>query len=305
MAANWKLTARAPRPIIEAALAAQGAIEDWNSDIVVGASEVADAPQDWLLEAWLPRRPTRMDTIRLEKLFAARAPEFAVERLPDVDWVIESQQASAPIIVGRFRVRTPDYPPLADSGLIELEIPAAQAFGTGQHATTSGCLEMLGHMKALGVHPRNIADIGTGTGLLALAALRLWPNAFMTATDNDPVCTQAVLENVARNGAAIGSGKAQLTFSIADGMESELVRLRGAYDLLIANILASPLVEMAPDFAANMAPRGHILLAGLLTSQEQALRSAYRQAGFRLVRRLVRGEWSVLWLRRRFAGRSW
>jgi ribosomal protein L11 methyltransferase len=160
---------------------------------------------------------------------------------------------------------------------------------------------MLTHMKREGAVVRNLADIGTGTGLLAFAALDLWPGALATASDIDAVCVGVVEENAALNGVPLGARPGELVMTVADGMDHPLLAARGPYDLLVANILAGPLTELAPAFAAATATRGSLLLAGLLETQEAAVRAAYRRAGFRLAARLVNGDWSILWLRRRFA----
>jgi ribosomal protein L11 methyltransferase len=224
---------------------------------------------------------------------------FTVDLLPDTDWVTQSQQGLEPIRAGRFHVHTPEHPPLATPGITDFVIPASQAFGTGQHATTAGSLAMLTYMRREGMIVRNLADIGTGTGLLAFAALDLWPRALATASDIDTVCVDVVLENAAYNGVAMGAKRRELTMVVADGVNHPLLAIRGPYDLLIANILAGPLIDLAPDFADSVMPGGSVLLAGLLESQERAVRSAYRRAGFRLAARLVNGDWSILWLRRR------
>jgi ribosomal protein L11 methyltransferase len=158
---------------------------------------------------------------------------------------------------------------------------------------------MLAHMKQQGVVARNLVDIGTGTGLLAFAALHLWPRARATASDIDAVCGPVVAENAALNGITLGDGPGRLAMVIAPGMEHPLLRAAAPYDLLIANILAGPLGELAKDFGKAVAPGGNILLAGLLTAQENTVRAAYTRAGFALRARLVRGNWSILWLRRR------
>jgi len=181
-------------------------------------------------------------------------------------------------------------------------VPASQAFGTGQHATTAGCLTMLDAMKRRGVVVRNCADIGTGTGLLAFAAMALWPGAHAVASDIDDVCLPVVVENALRNRIPLGTGRGELAMVIAEGMDDAILAGRAPYDLIIANILAGPLVGLAGDFADAVRPGGQLLLAGLLTTQEPAVRAAYRTAGFRLAARLVSGDWSILWLRRRFAG---
>lgn len=297
---SWKLTALAPRGVIEAALLAHEDALDWDPEIVLSGSEIAeDKPDDWQLEAWLARRPTGNDKAAITALFPGKAPNLLVEKLPDVDWVTESQQGLEPIRAGRFHVHTPEHPPLNEPGVRDFAIPASQAFGTGQHATTAGCLEMLGEMKSRGVIARNVADIGTGTGLLAFAAIELWPRALSTASDIDAVCVNVVEDNARSNRIPLGAGPGELTMLIADGMEHPLLKARGPYDLIIANILAGPLIGLAPHFAKALVPGGHLLLAGLLETQEPQVRRACRAAGLRIAERKVNGDWSILWLRKR------
>ncbi|QIG52781.1 methyltransferase [Altererythrobacter sp. BO-6] len=295
---SWKLSAFAPKPVIQAALLAHDEVWDWDPDLVISGSEVAeDRPDDWVLEAWYPSKPGKAQKQAIAGLFDKVAPVFKVEQLPDTDWLVLSQQGVEPIRAGRFHVHTPDFAPV--KGAVNFAIPASQAFGTGQHATTEDCLAMLDAMKRSGVVARNIADIGTGTGLLAFAAMHLWPRALATASDIDAVCVQVVEDNCALNGVAMGPRQGELTMVVADGMADPLLKARGPYDLLIANILAGPLVELAPDFADAVTPGGNLLLAGLLETQEPRVRRAYRRAGFRLARRMVNGDWSILWLRKR------
>ncbi|MBP6364398.1 MAG: 50S ribosomal protein L11 methyltransferase [Novosphingobium sp.] len=297
---SWKLIALAPRGVIEAALLAHEDAADWDPEIVISGSEVAeDKPEDWQLEAWMDRPPIRRDKAAIAALFGKRAPQLKVEKLPDIDWLTHSQQGLEPIRAGRFYVHTPDHPPLAQPGVRDFVIPASQAFGTGQHATTAGCLEMLGEMKARGVVVRNCADIGTGTGLLAFAALELWPRALATASDIDAVCLDVVADNCAANAVPMGARPGELTMLVADGMEHPLLAARGPYDLIIANILAGPLIDLAPHFADHLLPGGHLLLAGLLETQEAQVRKAARRAGLRIAERKINGDWSILWLRKR------
>ncbi|HZU64577.1 MAG TPA: 50S ribosomal protein L11 methyltransferase [Novosphingobium sp.] len=300
---SWKITAHAPRPVIEAALIAHEDAPDWDMDIVLTGFEVApDRPEDWLLEAYLPRKPRRADLAAIRALFANGAPALTSEELPAEDWITLSQQELAPIVAGRFCVHTPDFP--ADAAAPHAFcIPASRAFGTGHHETTAGCLQMLSTMRAEGLQVRNLADIGTGTGLLAFAGLTLWRSAHATASDIDHACVGVVEHNAAVNGVPLGAGAGALTMVVADGMADPLLEARGPYDLLIANILAGPLIELAPDFARALVPGGSLLLAGLLSVQEDAVRAACRRAGLRIARRLVKGDWSILWLRKRaFAG---
>ena len=302
MADAWKVVGAVAKPIAKAALVAHENVADWPDDWVVTAMEIAeDKPDDWTFEVYLDRKPTHNDIRQIASLFEDDKPDLKAEKLPQTDWITESQKGVEPIVAGRFRVRTPDFAP--DPTAVEFVIPASQAFGTGQHRTTAGCLEMLDRMQREGLRARNIADIGTGTGLLAMAALALWPDAYATASDIDPVCAEVVVDNLILNDIEPGARCGELLMTVAPGMDAPLLVSRGPYDLLIANILAAPLIELAPDFAASVLPGGHVVLAGLLETQEAQVRSAYFAVGFRLARRVVRGDWSILWLRKRTARR--
>lgn len=302
---TWKITVSAPRETIQSALLAHEEVLDWDADIVLSGSEIAeDEPKEWQLEAWLPRKPSKADKAAFTALFSGTVPPLEIEKLPEQDWVTLSQLGVEPIDAGRFHVRTPEFPPCDDPDIVDFVIPASQAFGTGQHETTAGCLTMLDTMKQSGLVVRNLADIGTGTGLLAFAGMTLWPKAFATASDIDAVCVDVVADNAALNGMRTGSRFNELTMVIADGMDDPVLQARAPYDLLIANILAGPLVELSAPFAAAVVPGGSILLAGLLTTQEAQVRRAYARAGMRLAARLTNGHWSILWLRKRAMTRS-
>jgi ribosomal protein L11 methyltransferase len=297
---SWKVIAFAPRRTVEAALIAHEEAADWDPDMVIAGSEVAeDRPDDWQLEVWLPKKPSKTQQAAIARLFAGPVPALEAQPLPDVDWLTQSQQGLEPIRAGRFHVHTPEHAPLDAAGVRDFCIPASQAFGTGQHATTSGCLAMLDLMKQRGLMVRNAADVGTGTGLLAFAALHLWPLASMTASDIDAVCLDVIDHNAKANGIALGHRPGELTMLVADGMAHPLLRARGPYDLIMANILAGPLIDLAPQFSAHLLPGGSLLLAGLLENQEAQVRRACRRAGLRIAARMVNGDWSILWLRKR------
>ena len=300
---SWKLSAIAERSRVEAALHARDERFDWDAGIVLAGFELdPDEPDTWRLDAYMQDKPTGADRAAVRDLFGEDAPRLDAEELPDTDWVSESQRGVRPIRAGRFHVHTPDHPPSGQAGVVDFRIPAAQAFGTGHHETTAGCLEMLDAMRRSGVHPRHVADIGTGTGLLAFAALKLWPRAMAIASDIDPVCEPAVIDNARDNGVTIGRGPGTLAMVVADGMDDAALQAAAPFDLLIANILAGPLIDMAEDFAGAVSVRGSILLSGLLIRQEPGVLAAYARAGFRLQKRLQRGDWSILWLRHRFTG---
>ncbi len=299
---TWKLSAQGTKEAIEVALARSEDETRWDAATPISGQEIDEAADIWALESWCEKRPSAALKKAMAALFDAPAPQVNAQKLPDTDWLLESQKGTPPIRSARFYVHTPDHPPSADPALTSFCIPAAQAFGTGQHATTAGCLAMLDEMQTAGITARNVIDVGTGTGLLAFAAGKLWPRARLTASDIDPVCAPAVAGNMELNGIAGGTGPGQLHMVIADGLADPALIGRAPYNLIIANILAAPLIAMAQDFASVLAPRGSVVLAGLLNTQAQDVTQAYFRAGMLLQRELVNGDWTILWLRKRHRG---
>ena len=246
-------------------------------------------PDDWLIHAYFDHQPSEAELAALAGL-GRGAPQ--VEQLGEADWVTMSQSGLQPIRAGRFYVHTPMYRS-APPGTVAFEIDASLAFGTGQHATTAGCLAELDLLCCNGCEFTNIADIGTGTGLLAFAALALWPQARCIATDIDAVAVDVARDNAAINHVKLGHAAGELLLAEADGMDSPLLAARAPFDLIIANILAGPLIELAPDFARALAPGGTVILAGLLDTQADAVAAAYEALGLTL-RTRGSGEWPVL-----------
>jgi ribosomal protein L11 methyltransferase len=152
---------------------------------------------------------------------------------------------------------------------------------------------VLDRLEQNGKHFANVADIGTGTGLLAFAALALWPEARCIATDIDPVAVDVARDNAAINGVRLGHKPGELLLAVADGMTSPMLAARAPFDLIIANILAGPLIELAPDFARSLTRGATIVLAGLLDTQADGVIDAYRAQGLTNVDRGF-GEWPVL-----------
>ena len=195
-----------------------------------------------------------------------------------------SQQGLEPIRAGRFFVHTPAHRDAVPPGSVAFEIDAGRAFGTGQHETTTGCLLALDALKREGASFANLADIGTGTGLLAFAAMRLWPAARAIASDIDPVAIEVTAENAAINRIPLGRARGRLELAVAAGLDHRRLQARAPYDLIIANILAGPLIELAPALAAALAPGGRLILAGLLDHQADRVAAAYRRRGLMLRR---------------------
>jgi ribosomal protein L11 methyltransferase len=260
--------------------------------VIVADEPDPSKPDEWVLHAYFERSPTEDDLAILRSLGCG---EVHVEELPESDWVTMSQEGLQPIRAGRFFVHTPMYR-ARPRGTVAFEIDAGLAFGTGQHATTAGCLAALDRLEREGLTFANVADIGTGTGLLAFAALALFPRAKCIATDIDAVALGVARDNAAINGVRLGHGAGELLLAEADGMDSPMLAARSPFDLIIANILAGPLVDLAPDFAKSLVRGGAVILAGLLDIQAESVAAAYDAEGLMLVGRSP-GEWPVLVVR--------
>jgi ribosomal protein L11 methyltransferase len=288
---SWRVTVACTR----AQGGAIGALEDLpafgdNPPTLVADEPDEARPDEWLIHAYFDHEPTAEDLAEVARLGSGAAE---IEVLGEADWVTMSQAGLQPIRAGRFFVHTPAHRRGIPAGATPFEIDASLAFGTGQHATTAGCLEALDILAGNGCEFTSIADVGTGTGLLAFAALSLWPGAKCIATDIDAVAIDVSQDNAAINRVPLGHGPGELLLAVADGMDSPLLAARAPFDLILANILAGPLIELAPDFANALAPGGTIILAGLLDTQTGSVVAAYEKLGFSPVRRGP-GEWPVL-----------
>lgn len=273
---------------------------------VVVTREIDEDAGEWQLDAYMDDRPDAVLLALLQSLVpSAKSATPTVEQLPEEDWVTLSQQGLEPVRAGRFFVHASSHADRVPPGTVPFLIDASQAFGTGGHDTTAGCLSMLDRMAQGGATPRHIADIGTGTGLLAFAAMALWPHARTIASDIDPASIFVTRDNAAINGVPLGRGSGRLVVAVAPGTDHPAIKHRAPYDLVIANILAGPLITLSPDISSITAPGGRIILAGLIARQMDAVLAAYRAHGFRLVARGGSAEWPCLMLvkRRRYGYR--
>jgi ribosomal protein L11 methyltransferase len=257
-------------------------------------------PDEWRLDAYFQSEPTD-EMLEMLKALAPSAGDAApvVERIEERDWVTISQQGLEPIRAGRFFVHTPAHRDKIPADAIAFEIDAGRAFGTGQHETTSGCLVALSRLKDQGIGVSNLLDLGTGTGLLAFGAMRLWPTARAAASDIDPVSIEVTEENAAINGVKLGRGPGQVELAVAAGLDHPALRRRAPYDLIVANILAGPLIELAPSISKALAAGGRLMLAGLLQTQADAVAAAYRRHGLQLAFGVDHGDWPTLVMRKR------
>lgn len=231
---------------------------------------------------------------------AGSAVSVRLAPVADQDWVATSLEGLAPVDVGPFRVRGAHH--TRRPGAVDLLIEAGQAFGTGHHATTAGCLEAWAAMRRRAPRPNTplrVWDVGAGTGLLAIAAAKTTPpgSDMIWATDVDPVAVTTARENITANGVG-GRVRAIEANGVAH------IALRGRqFDVAFANILAGPLVRLAPGLTRAAAPGASLILSGLLTPQARMVRAAYAARGWRLTQAFPRGEWTTLAMTRPAPGR--
>jgi ribosomal protein L11 methyltransferase len=265
-------------------------------DEVAGAvSAFETAPGEWRVEAY-PRSPVLGAELDARLALAAAAAggalvETGEERLPGRDWLAENQLAFPPMRIGRFFVYGSHYLGDVPAGAIGVAVDAATAFGTGEHPSTRGCLialERLARRHRL----RRLLDIGSGTGILSIAAAKLL-HCNVLASDIDPGAVAVAQNNVVRNGVS-----SLVRVRDASGYRSRGVR-RSRFDLVLSNILARPLADMAFDLARALAPGGRAVLSGLLCRQEPIVLTAHRSCGIILEGRVVVEGWSTLILRSR------
>ncbi|AJY48332.1 50S ribosomal protein L11 methyltransferase [Martelella endophytica] len=226
----------------------------------------------------------------LERLFGSDHPPVEREDIPDIDWIAKSLEGLKPVRAGRFLVHGSHDRHHVRPGDLAIEIDAGQAFGTGHHGTTIGCLEMIDTvLKA--ERPQNALDLGTGTGVLAMAVRMLAPIPVL-ATDVDPVAVRVARANARLNGIVSG-----VDFATAPGFHHAAFARAAPFDLIIANILARPLMKLAPGLSQHLALGGSVILSGILAEQRWKVLSAYNTVGLRHVRTYWRDGWVTLLLK--------
>ncbi|OJU47850.1 MAG: ribosomal protein L11 methyltransferase [Mesorhizobium sp. 61-13] len=230
---------------------------------------------------------------QLRDLLTTLSVDKPLERevLPDIDWVAKSLEGLKPVRAGRFFVHGAHDRDQIKPGDIAIEIEAGLAFGTGHHGTTAGCLEVLESVVEA-EHPKNALDLGTGSAVLAIALAKLAAIPVL-ATDIDPVATEVATANVKLNNASD-----LVETATATGFDHPVFAKRGPFALIVANILAGPLMEIAPDMAAHLQPSGSLVLSGILDRQHDAVLDAYIAQGFRHIRTLHLEGWVTIHLKR-------
>lgn len=252
----------------------------------IGVFEIEDGSGAWEVGGYFTAPP---DEVALALLAAAHgAAEFTLSELPDTDWVAHVRRALTPVEAGRFFVYGSHDAHKLPPDRIGLLIEASMAFGTGHHGTTLGCLRAIDAMAGDGVRPASVADIGCGSGVLAVAAASVWP-ARVIATDIDPVAIEVTEANLAANGLSD-----RVDAFAAPGFED--ARLKGPFDLILANILKGPLLDLAAPMARALAPDGRAVLSGILVEQADEVIAHYRTFGLKLLAREDIVDWTTLQL---------
>ncbi len=256
----------------------------------VGVFEIEDGSGLWEVGAYFLERPNEVELALLCALHMAKP--FVISEIPDKDWVAEVRRELTPVHAGRFVVFGGHDAANVPSEKIGLQIEAAMAFGTGHHGTTQGCLLAFDTLLQKGMVARNVADIGAGTAVLAMAAAKVLNGRFL-ASDIDPIATETARANVAANGLR---GRVQTLTSV--GFRHPVIHARAPYDLVFANILAGPLKKLAPEMAEHTTHGSVLILSGILNRQAKGVETTYEGFGFSVTERRVIGEWTTLTLRR-------
>lgn len=257
----------------------------------IGVFEVEDGSGLWEIGGYFADAPDETALAVLAAAFDAKP--FVVSEVPDVDWVAKVRRELSPVAAGRFFVYGGHDADKLPHGAIGLRIEAAMAFGTGHHGTTLGCLRALDRLADVGSPPARVADIGCGTAVLAMAAKKLWPGADLLAADIDPVAVEVAEANIAANALA-----GAIPCLVAAGFDHPMLRDKAPFDLVFANILKGPLIELAPAMASATGTGSHVILSGLLNEQAGDVRAAYAQSGFNEVESERIVDWTTLVLRK-------
>jgi ribosomal protein L11 methyltransferase len=258
-------------------------------DLALTASAHEDTDTgEWVFEATCEMLPDLLAFEELARIALGGDVDFSIAPVDtEANWVARSLEGLQPVIAGGVYVYGSHDTATPPAGLIPIRIDAAEAFGTGHHETTTGCLEAIA--ATLKRRPvRSMLDVGTGTGVLAIALARR-THRLVVASDIDPVATRTTIQNARDNG--VGPLIRAVT---APGLQHPAIARSAPYELIVANILAAPLVALAPSIGRAAAHGATIILSGLLRTQAARIVTAYAQQGIVLSRKLERGDWATL-----------
>jgi ribosomal protein L11 methyltransferase len=271
----------------EAVLGLEQALMALEDERVLAVTRFENGPILWRLEAYCEAAATlaRMQTVVVAHGLSAA---MLTEDVAPTNWVRHVEAMLSPVRAGVFMIHGPHDREAAAGHANAIEIEAGEAFGTAHHGSTEGCLFAITHVVPQ-LQPRTVLDLGTGTGVLAIAVARLAPNARVLATDIDPRAVEIAADNGAKNGVS-----AQMETLTAAGLDHPRLVGGGRFDLIVANILAGPLIDLAPGLASALHTSGRIILSGLLDRQAPEVLHAYAAVGCAELNRVTRGEWVTL-----------
>lgn len=286
MEATWQITITLPVIAVEVFLEAFD-----TEDNAVSCFE-DDENKCWKLAFHTPQQPNPEQIAhkinRLSDTLEIPVPPYAIERVEPANWVAESQKNFLSTTAGDFFIYATWHNEQKPEGKHFIQIDPEQAFGTGGHETTSGCLIALSRLAADGNKFKNMLDLGCGSGILAIAMARLWKEGRILAVDIDPVSVSTSINNAALNQVP------HIQVEQSNGYECPSVQSSAPYDLIAANILAKPLIRFAPTIRQSMVPGGYLILSGLLDTQEQEVAETYIQQGLHVVDTVPIGQWRTL-----------
>ena len=262
-----------------------------------------DAGERWRVEAYYDASPDMAVLRSSVKSLLADTTGFQVStlalvRVEDENWVARSQAALPPVEAGRYFIHGSHDRMRAMGRLSAIEIDAGEAFGTAHHASTEGCLAALSRLT-LQRNFQSVLDLGTGSGVLSIAAALSLPQADITASDIDVRATGVAKSNIAQNGKS-----ARIRVVTADGLQHHQLSIPVSYDLILANILAEPLMHLAPQIARVCRPRAVVVLSGILLHQAAPVIATYCAMGFHLLQKIRLEGWATLVLVKRKSAAS-
>lgn len=275
--------------LIDTALASSATREDrrhTNPWVLEWITEEYIAPEEVIARLSLQIAAHDIQGVTIDK------NNLTIEETPEnINWLEKAYHDFAPFSIGPFFIYGSHYKEGIPQDQIGLLVDAATAFGSGEHETTKGCMQAMLDLKGKGICPWNILDMGTGSGILALAAWKLW-KAPILAVDNDPESVRVTDRHAQMNGVALN--KTCLLTACGDGFNTPEVDQQKPYELILANILAGPVIEMAPDLCKVLDENGYCILSGMLTQQADLVTAAYEGEGLSLKKRYDIGDWSTL-----------
>ncbi len=286
---TWRVSLTVPLPVVDAF---EASLEPF---CVAVSRFLVEGDTRWRVEGDCVTAPDPQEIVRALSYAAAivdlEMPEFTCFPVPGRDWLAENRRAFPPLSVGRYFIHGTHFEGRPPSGRTVIILDAGAAFGSGEHASTSGCLRAMDFL-ARKRRPRSVLDVGCGSGILAIAAAKTWRSR-VVAVDNDPVAVR-----VARDNAVLNRVAERILVGLGDGYAAPAVRTRHGYDVVLSNILARPLRKMAWQLRRHLAPRGVAVLSGFIDRDWRAVLSAHEAAGLRLVGRIRCQGWSTIVVRR-------